>query len=433
MTRRTGTDPRRAEPTPAPGDGRRTWWSPGLRIMVADTFLMGLGFYALVPLLAYHLLHDLGLSIALTGLLAGVRSASQQGMMLWSGMLADRFGHRRAICLGVLLRAAGFAAFGVVDAVPGLVVASVLAGLGGSLFHPASYALYAELTPAPHRTRAYAVREMASNAAFVLGPALGGVLAATNFPALCFVAAGLFVLAGAITWLGLRPDRANAGTSDRMSSLHRLRTVARDRQFRRFVLVSAAAWALFSQLYLAVPVRVGQVLPGTTSLGLVYSVAAIVMVVATVPLTRLAERYLRTGQTLAAGTGALAVGLWLLGVLPGPAGVVTGVVVFTLGQVLLLPTLNGTVSRLAPAGAVASYFGANGLVLSLGGLVGNLGGGWLLDLGGGLAQWVPWTVFAAWGLATAGVYLLVLRAPEPVEAAASPVGRTAEAASDQRG
>ncbi|MDG4766786.1 MFS transporter [Solwaraspora sp. WMMD406] len=377
--------------------------------MVADTFLMGLGFYALVPLLAYHLLNDLGLSIALTGLLAGVRSASQQGMMLWSGMLADRFGHRRAICLGVLLRAAGFTAFGVVDSVPGLAVASVLAGLGGSLFHPASYALYAELTPAPHRTRAYAVREMASNVAFVLGPALGGLLAAVNFPVLCFVAAGLFLVAGAITWIGLRPDGPTTGTADRTSSLNRLRTVARDRDFRRFVLVSAGAWALFSQLYLAVPVRVGQVLPGTTSLGLVYTVAAVVMVAATVPLTRLAERYLTTGRTLAIATVMLASGLWLLGVLPGPAGVVTGVVVFTLGQVLLLPTVNGTVSRLAPPGAVASYFGANGLVLALGGLVGNLGGGWLLDLDGGVARWLPWTAFAAWGLAAAIAYVVVLR------------------------
>ncbi|MGK5741402.1 MFS transporter [Micromonospora sp. URMC 103] len=403
--------------TPTPGgaavDEPRTWWSPGLRIMVADTFLMGLGFYALVPLLAHHLLHDLGLSIALTGLLAGVRSASQQGMMLWSGVLADRFGHRRAICLGVLLRAAGFAAFGVVDSVPGLAVASVLAGLGGSLFHPASYALYAELTPTPHRTRAYAVRETTSNVAFVLGPALGGILAATNFTALCFVAASLFLLAGAITWVGLRSDRSAPRPAARTSALHLLHTIGRDGDFRRFTLVSAAAWALFSQLYLAVPVRVGQVLPGTTSLGLVYTVAAIVMVAATVPLTRLTERYLRTGQTLAVGTSALAVGLLLLGVLPGPGGVVTGVVVFTLGQVLLLPTLNSTISRLAPPGAVASYFGANGLALAVGGLAGNIGGGWLLDLGGGLPAWAPWTVFAAWGLVTAAGYPIVMRGQRP--------------------
>ena len=381
--------------------------------MVADTILMGLGFYALVPLLAYHLLHHLGLSIALTGLLAGIRSASQQGMMLWSGILADRIGHRRAICLGVLLRATGFAAFGVVDTVPGLVAASVLAGLGGSLFHPASYALYADLTPARHRTRAYAVRELASNTGFVLGPALGGVLAATAFPALCFAAAALFLLAGAITWLGLRPDRHRSGTAERTSSIQRLRTVARDRQFRRFTLVSAATWALFSQLYLAVPVRVGQVLPGTMSLGLVYTTAALVMVAATVPLTRLAERHLHTHQTLAAGTLVLTAGLWLLGMLPGAAGVVTGVVVFTLGQVLLLPTLNGTVSQLAAPGAVASYFGANGLALSLGGLLGNLGGGWLLEFNHHSTRWVPWAIFAAWGLIAATLYQLIPRISGP--------------------
>ncbi len=382
--------------------------------MIADTFIMGLGFYALVPLLAYHMLHDLALSVALTGLLAGVRSASQQGMMLWSGLLADRFGHRRAICLGVLLRAAGFVAFGTVDSVPGLAVASVLAGLGGSLFHPASYALYAELAPEQDRNRVYALREMASNVAFVLGPAIGGLLAGSKFTTLCFIAAGLFLLAGLISWTGLRPDHPERRAAGRESTLELLRTVGRNRQFLRFTLVSAAAWALFSQLYLAVPVRIGQVLPGTTSLGLVYTASALVMVATTIPLTRFAERQLRTGQTMAVATTALAAGLLILGVLPGLAGIAIGIVVFTLGQVLFLPTLNSTVSRLAPPGAVASYFGANGLALSIGAVLGSSGGGLLFDLGGVLPQWAPWTIFAIWGAATAMIYPFALPGPRSV-------------------
>ncbi|MEU2169527.1 MFS transporter [Micromonospora chersina] len=373
--------------------------------MVADTFLMALGFYALVPLLAYHLVHDLALGVAVTGLLAGLRSVSQQGTMLWSGVLADRLGHRRAICLGVLLRAAGFTAFGLASSVPGLAVAAILAGLGGSLFHPASYARYAELTPAGDRVRAYAVRETASNAGFVLGPALGGLLAAGDFPALCFAAAGLFLLAGLLTWLGLPPDGRRGADTRPARAL--LRTVWKDRRFRRFALVTAGAWALFSQLYLAVPVRVGRVLDGPAALGLIYTTAAVVLVVTTVPLTRLAARRLRTGTTLASAAALLGVGLFLLGVLPGPAGLLTGVVVFTLGQVLFLPTVNTTVSNLAAPGAVASYFGANGLGLALGAAAGNALGGRLLDLGDGSPDWAPWTVFALVGVAVAVAYLRI--------------------------
>ena len=105
--------------------------------------------------------------------------------MPWSGALADRLGHRRAIATGVLVRAVGFGLFAVVDSVPGLVVASILAGLGGSLFHPASYAAYSLLAGARNRVTVYSLREILSNLGFVIGPVVGGLLAGFDFRWVC--------------------------------------------------------------------------------------------------------------------------------------------------------------------------------------------------------------------------------------------------------
>ncbi len=370
-----------------------------LVVLLTDTFTMALGFYMLVPLLAFHFLNDLALSVGVVGVLAAVRSASQQGLMPWSGALADRIGHRRAIATGVLIRAAGFGLFAVVSSVPGLVVASLLAGLGGSLFHPASYAAYTLLAGDRNRVQVYSLREILSNLGFVVGPLLGGLLAGLDFQWVCVASAALFTVAFAITLFGLPRDMRAAGTQPGASA-GSLRRVLRDRGFLRFCALMAGTWVLASQLYLAVPVQARAVLPSSVGLGAVYSLAAVVMVVVMLPLTRSADRWLAPRASLALATVGLASGLVVMGLWRSVAGLAIGVVVFTIGQVLFQPIMNSEVSRHADPASVASYFGVHGLALAVGGVVGSLGGGalyGLLDSSRPVLQAAPWAVFACWG------------------------------------
>lgn len=368
-----------------------------LAVLLTDTFTMALGFYMLVPLLAFHFLNDLSLTVGVVGVLAAVRSASQQGLMPWSGALADRLGHRRAIATGVLIRASGFALFAVVTSMPGLVVASLLAGLGGSLFHPASYAAYALLAGDRNRVQVYSLREMLSNLGFVLGPLLGGLLAGLDFRWVCLASAGLFTLACGITVIGLPRDMR----TDAQPSPGGLLGVLRDRAFLGFCGMVAGTWVLASQLYLAVPVQAQAVLPSSVGLGAVYSLAAVVMVVVMLPMTRAADRWLPPRVSLALATLGLAGGLVVMGLWQSVAGLALGVVVFTLGQVLFQPIMNSEVSRYADTSSVASYFGVHGLALAVGGVVGSVGGGalyGLLDSGDPLVAAVPWVGLGGWGV-----------------------------------
>lgn len=393
-------------------------------VMFVDTFTMAVGFYMLIPLFAYHLLENVGLTATVVGVVAAVRSFSQQGVMAWSGAMADRIGYRNAICAGVLIRAVGFAMFGVFESVPGLLLGSVLAGFGGSLFHPASYATYGVLTDHGNRVTIYSIRELLSNVGFVIGPVIGGFLAVLDFRWVCFLSAGLFASTAALSWFGLPALRPYARAADAPTFRQTLRTVGRDPTFVRFVSVIALAWALVAQLYLAVPVIAQDVLGRASSLGTVYSVGAVFMVLTMVPLSRWSERRLLGTPALALGTALLVAGLLTMGLIPVVAALYGGVVLFTLGQVLLHPMMNSVVSRLAPESGMASYFGVNGFGLAVGGFIGNTGGGLLYDLADrpGLG-WVPWAVFAAWGL-VAIVALLRARGPiaRGVAARTSPQG-----------
>jgi DHA1 family multidrug resistance protein-like MFS transporter len=387
---------------PKPAGRPRT--PTALRVLYADTFTMAVGFYMLVPLLAIHFLDNLGLSIALVGVLTAVRTGAQFGLMPISGWLADRVDYRKAISAGVLVRAAGFAMFGTVDSVPGLVVASVLTGVGGALFHPASYAAYAALTLGRDHVRVYATREMISNLGFVVGPVVGAAVAGLDFRWVSFSAAALFLLAFGLTATGLP-----GGLSGPAREASSMREVLTDRGFVRYCVLAGAVWLLVSQLYLVVPVRAAKVLPSELGLGMVYSAAAVLMVATMLPLTGYVSRHLDTGQILASGALALGTGIAVMGLWDSAAGLFAGVGLFTVGQILVQPVMNAVVAGYATDGSVASYFGVQGLAYAVGGVVGSITGGLLYGVAatGGWVAVTPWLAFLGLGVALA----LMLRRP----------------------
>jgi DHA1 family multidrug resistance protein-like MFS transporter len=374
-----------------------------LPALYANTFVMATGFYVLVPLLAVHLADGLGFGLALVGLLAGVRAGAQQGLQLPAGVLADRWGVRRTIVAGVLVRAAGFGALALATTPVAVGAAGLAVGLGGALFHPASYAAYARLGGA--RPDVFARREALSNAGFVVGPLLGGLLVTTGFDVVCWVAAGLFLAAAPLTWWGLgraaEPDAVPRHAEVPPPS-GRMRREAR-RALVALCVLNAAAWAIFTQLQLVVPLRLDAVLGSSIGVGAVYAAAAVLVLTTTVPATRWLQARLRMPAVLALGVALMGAGIAVLGGGPGVASLVAGMVVFTLGQMVFQPAMSAVVAAGAPARAVATRFGVNGLALAVGGVVGSSAVGALLAGPLSHGGWA-WAGFAVAGAAVAVGY-----------------------------
>jgi MFS family permease len=121
-----------------------------------------------------------------------------------TGWLADRWGRRRVMLIGLCLQAAlslmylpirDPILFVVLRAVEGLAAASVL---------PSARALIADATPLEQRGRAYGLFGAFFNFGFLLGPAAGGLLATTGY-ASAFIGAWLCRLVGAGVVLALVP------------------------------------------------------------------------------------------------------------------------------------------------------------------------------------------------------------------------------------
>ncbi|MFF3706217.1 MFS transporter [Streptomyces phaeochromogenes] len=110
-----------------------------------------------------------------TGYLIAVAS-----LLVFSGRLGDRYGHRRVFTLGLLGFAVTSAAIGLAPGVGWVIGLRVVQGVFGALLQPATLGMLRAAYPPDRLGMPIAVRTSAIGAAAALGPLVGGALA-THF------------------------------------------------------------------------------------------------------------------------------------------------------------------------------------------------------------------------------------------------------------
>ncbi len=371
--------------------------------LIASNFLMWGGFFAVIPLVTVHFSGSvagggLGWSAASVGAVLGLRQLTQQGLTVFGGAWADRWGPKPLILLGCALRTLGFAWMGFSDSWAELLAAAVLAGVGGGLFDAPKSAAITQVTPPEHRTRMFSLTSMSGNAGMVMGPLIGAALLGLGFRTAALSAAAVYLLAGAVmavTLPHLRPQRLAA------SSLDGLRAAAADTRFRRFTLVLIGYFILSTQINVAVTLK-AIALAGNGATGPLYGLSAGLAVLLQYPLLRLVERFVPVRSALVAAVLLVGAALGLMSVAATFPQLLVCVALYSLGTMIVYPTQQTLTARFAPPERVGSYFGFSAISLGVGGAVGSVLGGALVDGGAGLGfPALPWLTLAVIGVVTA--------------------------------
>ncbi|NWF81920.1 MAG: MFS transporter [Chloroflexi bacterium] len=379
----------------------------GLVALMATLFLMYAGFFMVIPLVSVYYVEQLGFAAALVGMALATRQLLQQGFTLVGGVLADRFGVRGLIGVGVLVRALGFVSLAWAMSPALLFLAMVLSAAGGALFEAPSRAAIAALTREEERARFYSLSGVISGLGMTIGPLLGALLLRLNFQAVALGAAACFGLIFVVTLL-LPPIRVAA---ERQPMAYGLSLVRHDPTFLVFTALTMGYWFMWVQLTLSLPLAAGRLSGSTDAVGAVYALNAGMTVLLQYPILRSVERWLRPLPILILGKALMALGLGAVAVAPS-LGVLLGcVVIFTLGSILATPVQQSITASLADPRALGSYFGVNALALAFGGALGNLAGGLLSDAARRVGQpALPWLTFALVGLGSAiGLAMLAER------------------------
>lgn len=375
--------------------------------LLVYTFFMVAGFAMLMPLVAVHYVDGVGMAAAAVGLALAVRQLLQQGLALLGGMLSDRFGARRMICLGVLLRAAGFASLAFAADLPALLWAMALSALGGAMFEAPYQASIAALTDAQSRPRYYAISNWVSGVATTLGPLLGVALLRFDFRIVCLAAAACFALNFVIA-LKLLPKFEMPPQPPPLR--HGLGLVRGNRAFLVLVGWLMLYWFLAVQINISFPLLAQKLAGDADGVGAMFALSAGITVALQYGLVRWLERRLSAAQVLVLGVSLMALSTGAIAFAGSYPALLACVAGYAVGAVMTRPTQQTLIAGLADARALGTFLGVSSLSLAVGGGLGNIAGGWLMDVAAASARpWLPWTTFCAVGLLSALGLHLALR------------------------
>lgn len=126
----------------------------------------------------------------------------------FSGFLVDRFGARVVLLAGLGLLAGATTLMGVFPLLPVMLVLSVLAGIGNSVFHPCDYSIMNATISEGRMARAFSLHMFGGYAGYVLAPVsmifLGNLI---GWQAAIIVAGAIGLILFAILWGGSRDFR----------------------------------------------------------------------------------------------------------------------------------------------------------------------------------------------------------------------------------
>ena len=360
------------------GIDRHTIWAARLVVLVAffDLFVQ-------FPTIAPYS-ESLGATAGLVGIIVAAYSFANLFGNLGAGFILDRWGRRGPVLLGLAITAVAVASYSLVESPGQLLGVRALHGIGAAILAPGAFAIIGDGAPSNRRGHVMGVTGALIAIAALIGPPFAGILRDASGAGTVFLVDSAIVF-GTLLLFAVATRNISLVTSDRPEPETQVQT-------QKWGL--SGLWAAYIATF-AITIGIGTLvtyLPllledqGETAARAGYSFgiyALVSMIVMGSPISRASDRFGRM-RPLAVGLVGVAIGLAVLGIVPGYGGVAVGMAIFGLGYGFVFPAAAALVTESAGSDRRGMAFGVFYAVYSFGVVVGSVGSGAMAELQGDL-------------------------------------------------
>ena len=324
---------------------------------------------------------ELGFALTVFNIVSGVI----QTPMGWA---TDRYGARRVLIAGLLLGGFAYVSLGLFPNYAWMLCASVLLGIANGVYHPADYAILGSVIEPSRLGRSFSIHTFSGFLGSALAPI--AMLAMARFWGI-----GPAIMAAGILAIVVSLPLMTAGWLDRMVSastpegaaqipMRGLLTPAVLALVGFFTLLSLSSGALTNYSAVALTTMYGITLSAANVALSGFLFATAIGVLAGGFIADMTKRH---GDVAAAGFGGSAVLILAVGTIDlGPILLTLAMIAAGFLSGMISPSRDMLVRAASPPGAFGRVFGIVTTGFNIGGTIGPLIGGWIMDHD--LPRWV---------------------------------------------
>ena len=385
--------------------------------MITGLMIATAGGSMIWPFMLIYASGKLNLPLSTVATLISINAGTGLLSSALAGTLADKIGRKVVMNISLTMTGLAYLLLMGADTYTQFALLMVMIGLSNPLYQVGADAMLADLIPSEKRTDAYAINRIANNAAFAIGPAVGGFLATRSY-SFAFYGAGAGFFAYSVLLFFLAHETLDKSISHATEVIQGgYITVLRDGKYMTYVVLIAIGLIAPTMVWILMPVY------AKTNFGLpeelygwIPTTNALMCVFVQYFVTSL-TRHRRTLPVVATGMLIYALGAGSVALMSGFSGFWLSMVILTFGELTLVPTSSKYVADRAPANLRGRYMSIYWIGWGLARTTAPLIGGFLNDT---LFPQAIWIGALTLGLtSTLGLFILGRR-----ESAASPLPAT---------
>jgi MFS family permease len=359
----------------------RQYW-----LMIIGIVISTAGGSMIWPFLLIYASGKLHLPLSTVATLIAINAGTGLLSSFLAGTLADKIGRKVVMVFSLALNGIAYFFLMRAETYPQFVVLMIFIGLSNPLYQVGADAMLADMIPSEKRTQAYAINRIASNAAFGIGPAVGGFLASTSYNLAFYGAAAGFLFYSLLLFFLAHETLDKTISVIKIDSLDEQAQgaegyvrVFRDKHYMAFVSLMAVGLIAPTMLWILMPVyaKTNFNIP-EVMYGWIPSTNAFMCVAIQFSVTQITRRY-KTLPVAAIGMFIYAIGAGSVALMTGFWGFWLSMVVLTFGELILVPTASKYVADTAPADLRGRYMSIYWLGWGLARTLAPLIGGFLND------------------------------------------------------